>query len=80
MTILKFAINSYQTLNKLLFTTNPYKGVEHLNDDLLRDVGLYREGGFIHSCNSDYPAQVKAVDETPESVIFIPNYLKDSGG
>jgi len=80
MTILKFAINSYQALNNLLFTTNPYKGMEHLSDDLLRDVGLYREGEFIRSCNSDYPAQDKAADETPESVIFIPNYLKDSGG
>jgi len=81
MTILKRAINSFQALNKLLFSANPYQSVEHLNDDLLKDIGLYREGRIICSYNTDKPNQDVAVaDKAPQSVIFIPSYLKDSGG
>jgi hypothetical protein len=82
MTILALAYTGFKTLNKLFFTTNSYRSVEHLNDDLLKDIGMYRDSGHIFHLN---PAPEKAISNKKASIesakgtaIFIPSCLEDS--
>ncbi|MFT5709163.1 MAG: molybdopterin converting factor small subunit [Oceanospirillaceae bacterium] len=80
MTILALAYSGLKTLNKLLFTPNPYESVEHLNDNLLHDIGMYREAGKIFN-NSAITVEIKHLDkeqDVNDTVVFIPHYLKDS--
>jgi hypothetical protein len=65
MTILALAYNGLKALNELIFTPDPYRSVEHLNDDLLRDIGMYRDAGTIINLNeSPLPVEVKKTEKT----------------
>lgn len=82
MTILALAYNGLKALNALIFTPNPYKAVEHLNDDLLRDIGMYRDAGSIVNLNAmPLDKTEKTLEErTNAQVVVIPEHLKTNSG
>lgn len=79
MTILKSICKSYKALKTLIFVPNPYEAVEHLSDDQLKDIGMYREGGVIYSFIHT-PELDKAQPQRADEVIFIPKALQERGG
>ena len=81
MTILSLAYNGFKALNKYLFSPSPYHSVEHLSDELLKDIGIYREGGVIYPINkAPLLETVKEGKQAGNEVVFIPKELLDSGG
>ncbi|NQZ29775.1 MAG: hypothetical protein HRU06_00790 [Oceanospirillaceae bacterium] len=81
MTILKSIYNGYKTLSAFIFIANPYQAVEHLSDDCLKDIGMYREGGVIYSfVHAPQSNRTEAEKKPADEVVFIPASLQDSGG
>ena len=81
MTILSLAYNGFKALNKYLFSPSPYHSVEHLSDELLKDIGIYRDGGVIYPINkAPLLETVKEGKQAGNEVVFIPKELLDTGG
>ncbi len=82
MTILALAYNGLKALNELIFTPDPYRSVEHLNDDLLRDIGMYRDAGTILNLNeTPLPVEEKKTEKpTTHSAPVLTEHLENSSG
>lgn len=84
MTILALAYHGFKKISTLVFKPNTYKAVEHLNDSLLKDIGMYREAGEIFHLNAtpEKEVTIKKADSSSDkgSAILIPRCLEDSTG
>ena len=82
MTILALAYNGLKALNEFIFTPDPYRSVEHLNDDLLRDIGMYRDAGTIINLNETPLAVEEKKTETLTShrAPILSEHLENNSG
>ena len=95
MTVLALAYNGFKIISNFFVNDKTRRELDGLDDRLLRDIGMYREGSRVYTMNDKLDNAAEAykakglVDNTtlnnPETsiektVVFIPSYLEDSGG